>query len=328
MRDRALNRIRGGLLAIAAVLTIPLPGRAEEWPARPVHFIVPFAAGGATDLLARLLCQQLALELNAPFVVDNRGGAGGNIGAAAVAGSPPDGYTLLMSAPGVLSYNKVLYREMPFDPDRDLEAVSRFAILPNVLVVHPSVAAHSVAELIAYAKANPGTLNYGSAGIGSTSHIATELFKSMADVRIQHVAYRGTSLSLVDLVAGRVQLVIDNLPPIVPFIRSNQVRALAISSERRSPLLPELPTIGESGLPGFAAYSWQMVAAPTGTPPSITSKLAAAIKRISADPRLRERVAEMGAETVADTPAEAREFVRQESIKWRAVVDKSGARAD
>jgi tripartite-type tricarboxylate transporter receptor subunit TctC len=150
----------------------------------------------------------------------------------------------------------------------------------------------------------------------------------MADVSIQHVAYRGTSLSLVDLVAGRVQLVIDNLPPIVPFIRSNQVRALAISSERRSPLLPELPTIGESGLPGFAAYSWQMVAAPTGTPQSITSRLAAAIKRISTDPRLRERVAEMGAETVGDTPAEAREFVRQESIKWRAVVDKSGARAD
>jgi tripartite-type tricarboxylate transporter receptor subunit TctC len=328
MRDRALKSVRSGLLAIAAALTIPLPGHAEEWPARPVHFIVPFAPGGATDLLTRLLCQQLALELKAPFVVDNRGGAGGNIGAAAVAGSPPDGYTLLMSAPGVLSYNKVLYREMSFDPDRDLEAVSRFAILPNVLAVHPSVAAHSVAELIAYAKANPGTLNYGSAGIGSTSHIATELFKSMAEVSIQHVAYRGTSLSLLDLVAGRVQLVIDNLPPIVPFIRSNQVRALAISSERRSPLLPELPTIGESGLPGFAAYSWQMVAAPAGTPQIITNKLAAAIKRISADPQLRERVAEMGAETVGDTPAEAREFVRQESIKWRAVVDKSGARAD
>jgi tripartite-type tricarboxylate transporter receptor subunit TctC len=327
MRDRPWSCIRSGLFAIAAALA-PTPGHAQEWPARPVHFIVPFAAGGATDLLTRLLCQQLALQLDAPFVVDNRGGAGGNIGAAAVAASAPDGYTLLMSAPGVLSYNKSLYREMSFDPDRDLEAVSLFAVLPNVLVVHPSVPAHSVAELIAYAKADPGRLNYGSAGIGSTSHIAAELFKSMAEVSIQHVAYRGTGLSLIDLVAGRVQLVIDNLPPIVPLIRSNQVRALAVSTERRSPLLPELPTISESGLPGFAAYSWQMVAAPAGTPKSITDKLAAAIKRISTDSRFRERVAEMGAETVGDTPAQAREFVKQESVKWRAVVDKSGARAD
>jgi tripartite-type tricarboxylate transporter receptor subunit TctC len=217
---------------------------------------------------------------------------------------------------------------MSFDPDRDLEAVSLFAVLPNVLVVHPSVPAQSVAELIAYAKANPGTLNYGSAGVGATSHIAAELFKSMADVNIQHVAYRGTSPSLVDLVAGRVQLVIDNLPPIVPLIRSGAVRALAVSTASRSSLMPDLPTISESGLPGFAAYSWQMVAAPTGTPQTITNKLAAAIKRISMDPEFRARVAEMGAETVGDTPGEARAFVKQESVKWRAVVDKSGARAD
>lgn len=323
-----MNRIRTGLFAIAAALTLSAPGVAEEWPTRPVHFVVPFAAGGATDLLTRLLCEQLALQLNAPFVVDNRGGAGGNIGAAAVAAAPPDGYTLLMSAPGVLAYNKSLYREMSFDPDRDLEAVSLFAVLPNVLVVHPSVPAQSVRELIAYAKANSGGLNYGSAGIGSTSHIAAELFKSMAEVNIQHVAYRGTGPSLVDLVAGRVQLVIDNLPPIVQLIRSGQVHALAISTESRSPLMPDLPTIAESGLPGFAAYSWQMVAAPTGTPENVTSKLAAAIRRISTDPAFRERVAGMGAQAMGDMPAEAREFVRQESVKWRAVVDKSGARAD
>jgi tripartite-type tricarboxylate transporter receptor subunit TctC len=328
MRHRPSNRIGAGLLAIAAALTLSTPSPAEEWPARPVRFVVPFAAGGATDLLTRLLCEQLALALNAPFVVDDRGGAGGNIGAAAVAASPPDGYTLLMSAPGVLAYNKVLYRDMPFDPDRDLEAVSLFAVLPNVLVVHPSVPAQSVTELIAYAKKNPGSLNYGSAGIGSTSYIAAELFKSMADVNIQHVAYRGTGPSLIDLVAGRVQLVIDNLPPIVPFIRSRQVRALAIGTESRSALMPDLPTLSQSGLPGFAAYSWQMVAAPTGTPANVTSKLAAAIKRISTDQAFRARVAELGAETVGDTPAEAREFVKQESVKWRAVVDKSGARAD
>jgi tripartite-type tricarboxylate transporter receptor subunit TctC len=323
-----MNRICSCLLAIASVLAAPTGSTAEEWPTRPVRFVVPFAAGGATDLLARLLCEQLARKLDASFVVDDRGGAGGNIGAAIVAAAPPDGYTLLMSAPGVLAYNKALYRHMPFDPDRDLDPVSLFAILPNVLVVHPSVAAHSVAELIAYAKANPGALNYGSAGIGSTSHIAGELFKSMAGVNMQHVAYRGTALSLIDLVAGRVQLVIDNLPPIVPLIRSNQVRALAISSERRSVLLPELPTIAESGLPGFAAYSWQMVAAPAGTPDKVVNKLAQAIGEVGADPLIRARVAEMGAETVGDMPHEAREFVQVESTKWRAVIDKSGARAD
>jgi tripartite-type tricarboxylate transporter receptor subunit TctC len=323
-----LNRILGSLFAIAAALTLSTPSPAEEWPVRPVRFVVPFAAGGATDLLTRLLCQQLALALNAPFIVDDRGGAGGNIGAAVVATSPPDGYTWLMSAPGVLAYNKGLYREMSFDPDRDLEAVSLFAVLPNVLVVHPSVPAQNVAELIAYAKAKPGTLNYGSAGVGATSHIAAELFKSMAEVNIQHVAYRGTGPSLVDLVAGRVQLVIDNLPPIVPHIRSAALRALAVSTASRSTLMPDLPTISESGLPGFAAYSWQMVAAPSGTPQHVTDKLAAAIKRISTDPEFRARVAEMGAEAVGGTPAEAREFVKQESVKWRDVVDKSGAHAD
>jgi tripartite-type tricarboxylate transporter receptor subunit TctC len=323
-----MNRLRTGLLAVAAVLTLSTASPAEEWPARPVRFIVPFAAGGATDLLTRLLCEQLAHEFDTTFVVENRGGAGGNIGAAIVAASAPDGYTFLMSAPGVLAYNKALYRDMQFDPDRDLAPVSLLAVLPNVLAVNPSVPAHNVAELIAYAKANPGSLNYGSAGVGSTSHIAGELFKSMAAVRMQHVAYRGSSLSLIDLVAGRVQLVIDNLPPIVPLIRSDQVRALAVSTERRSTLMPELPTIGESGLPGFAAYSWQMVVAPAGTPEAIASRLATAIKHVSMDLAFRARVADMGAETVGDTPAQAREFVRQESVKWRAVVDKSGARAE
>jgi tripartite-type tricarboxylate transporter receptor subunit TctC len=234
----------------------------------------------------------------------------------------------MMSPPGVLSYNKALYRELPFDPDRDLDPISLFALLPNVLVVHPSIPARSVPELIGYAKANPGKLNYGSAGVGSTSHIATELFKAMADVNLQHVAYRGTSLSLVDLIAGQIQLMIDNLPPIVGAIRSNQVRALAISTPERSRLLPELPTISESALPGFSAYSWQMVAAPSATPRNITDKLAAAIKQISQKPEVRAKLAELGFETVGNTPVEARAFVKEESVKWRAVVAKSGARVD
>jgi len=317
---------------IAAILLFGLllaaEASAQEWPTKPVRFVVPFPAGGATDLVTRVLCQQLESQFNVPFVVENRGGAGGNLGAAAVAASPADGYTFMMSPPGVLSYNKALYRELSFDPDRDLDAISLFASLPNVLVVHPSLPVRTVPELIAYAKANPGKLNYGSAGVGSTSHIATELFKSMADVEMQHVAYRGTSLSLVDLIAGQIQLVIDNLPPIVGAVRSNQVRALAISTPQRSALLPDLPTISEAALPGFSAYSWQMVTAPSRTPPAIIKRLAAAIKQISQKPEVQAKLADLGFETVGNTPQEARAFVKDESVKWRAVVAKSGARVD
>jgi tripartite-type tricarboxylate transporter receptor subunit TctC len=300
----------------------------QTWPSRPIHFIVPFPAGGATDVLTRLLCEQLAIELKVPCLVDNRGGAGGNIGGAAVAASQPDGYTYLMSAPGVLAYNKILYRDMPFDPDKDLDPISLFAIQPNVLVVNPSVPAHSVAELIAYAKANPRKLDYGSGGVGSTSHVATELFKTMAGVDMQHVPYRGTGPELIDLMAGRVQLVIDNLPAILPHIKSGELRALAISTATRSPLLPELPTIAESGLPGFAAASWQMVAAPTGTPPAILDSMSAAIKKITADPKFRARLAELGVEALGSTVDEARSYVKQEAVKWREVVIRSGAKAD
>jgi tripartite-type tricarboxylate transporter receptor subunit TctC len=323
-----MNMISRTFFIILIGFATAAPALAQEWPAKAVRFVVPFPAGGATDLLTRVLCQQLEAQFNVPFVVENRGGAGGNLGAAAVASSAPDGYTFMMSPPGVLSYNKALYRELPFDPDRDLDPISLFALLPNVLVVHPSIPARSVPELIGYAKANPGKLNYGSAGVGSTSHIATELFKAMADVNLQHVAYRGTSLSLVDLIAGQIQLMIDNLPPIVGAIRSNQVRALAISTPERSRLLPELPTISESALPGFSAYSWQMVAAPSATPRNITDKLAAAIKQISQKPEVRAKLAELGFETVGNTPVEARAFVKEESVKWRAVVAKSGARVD
>jgi tripartite-type tricarboxylate transporter receptor subunit TctC len=320
--------IRRSLLSLIAGLILIASAQAQEWPNRPVRFVVPFAAGGATDVLTRLLCQQLSTRLNAPFVVDNRGGAGGNIGAAVVAAAPPDGYTFLMSPPGVLAYNKSLYREMSFDPDKDLDPISLYALLPNVLVVHPSVPANTVAEFIAYAKSNPTTLNYGSAGVGSTSHIATELFKSMAGIQLQHVPYRGTGPSLVDLVAGQIQLVLDNLPPIVEHIKAGSLRALALSTPTRSPLLPGLPTIAESGLPGYAAYSWQMVAVPTGTPPAIINKMSVTIKQISSMPEFRARVAELGAEAVGSTVDEARTFVKQEAVKWRDVVVKSGARAD
>ena len=315
-------------LAIVAAIAIATPGHAAEWPTRLVRFVVPFTAGGATDVLTRLLCQRLSTELNVPFIVENRGGAGGNVGGAAVAGAPNDGYTFLMGAPGVLSYNKALYREMRFDPDRELEPVSLFALLPNVLVVNPDVPARNVAELVAYAKANPNKLNYGAIGAGATSFLSAELFKSMAGVDIQFVSYSATTLSLTDLITGRIQLVIDNLISFLPVIRDGRVRALGMSTAVRSPLLPELPTISEGGVPGYEASSWIMVAAPAGTPQNITQSLAVAIRRIADAPDFRARIAELGAEPVAGTPAQARTFVEEEAAKWQRVIAKTGVRVD
>ena len=283
--------IRSAVLAIVAAIAIATPGHAAEWPTRLVRFIVPFTAGGATDVLTRLLCQRLSTELNVPFIVENRGGAGGNVGGAAVASAPNDGYTFLMGAPGVLSYNKALYREMRFDPDRELEPVSLFARLPNVLVVNPDVPARNVAELVAYAKTNPNKLYYGAIGAGATSFLSAELFKSMAGVDIQFVSYSATTLSLTDLITGRIQLVIDNLISFLPVIRDGRVRALGMSTAVRSPLLPELPTISEGGVPGYEASSWIMVAAPAGTPQIVTQSLATAVRRIADTPDFRARIA-------------------------------------
>jgi len=316
------------LFALAGLAISFSQASAQDWPSKPIRFVVPFATGGATDVLTRLLCEQLTAELKVPCVVDNKGGAGGNLGGAAVASAAPDGYTFLVSAPGVLAYNKILYREMPFDPDKDLDPICLYAFQPNVLVVNPSLPVKSVTELIAYAKANPRKLNYASGGVGSTSHVAGELFKTMAGLEWQHVPYRGTGPSLVDLLAGQVQLTIDNLPAILPQIRSGGVRALAISTAERWPALPDLPTIAEAGLPGYAAISWQMVAAPTGTPRPIIDRMAAAITKASADPAFKAKVAETGAATAGGTVDEARAFVKEEAVKWREVVIRSGAKAD
>jgi tripartite-type tricarboxylate transporter receptor subunit TctC len=325
---RSMARICGTLVAIAVATAVAPPSRAAEWPTRLVRFVVPFPAGGATDVLTRLLCQRLATELNAPFIVENRGGAGGNVGGAAVAGAPNDGYTFLMGGPGVLSYNKALYKEMRFDPDRDLDPVSLYARIPNVLVVNPSVPAQNVAELVAYAKANPNKLNYGAIGVGATSFLSAELFKSMAGVDIQFVSYSATTLSLTDLITGRIQLVIDNLTSFLPVIKDGRVRALGISTAARSPLIPELPTISEAGVPGYEASSWIMVAAPAGTPPAVTDALAAAMKRITQAPDFRARIAELGAEPAVGTPVEARAFIKEEAAKWQSVITKTGARLE
>jgi tripartite-type tricarboxylate transporter receptor subunit TctC len=325
---RAIMRFCRMLIAIVVALATATPIWAAEWPTRAVRIIVPFAAGGATDVLTRLLCQRLSAQLNVPFIVENRGGAGGNIGGAMVGGSPNDGYTFLMGAPGVLAYNKALYRASPFDPDRELEPVALYARIPNVLVVNATVPARDVAEFIAYAKANPNKLNYGAIGFGATSFLSAELFKSMAGVDIQFVSYSATTLSLNDLITGRIQMVIDNLTSFLPIIRDGRVRALGMGTAVRSPLLPSLPTISEAGLPGYEASSWIMLAAPAGTPQSIISALAEATKRIADEPDFSGRIAELGAEAAVGTPAEARAFIKEESTKWQGVIAKTGAKLD
>ncbi len=315
------------ILALFA-LCLAAPAHAQDWPTRPIHFVVPFPAGGSTDVLTRLLCDALTAELRQPCIVENKGGAGGNVGGLAVATAAPDGYTFLVSAPGVLAYNKLIYKDMGFDPDRQLEPICLYAWQPNVLVVSPSLPVNSVKELIAYAKANPKKLNYATGGVGSTSHVAGELFKTMAGLDWQNVHYRGTGPSLVDLLAGQVQLTIDNLPAILPHIKAGKLSALAISTDKRVPQLPDLPTIAEAGLPGYAAISWQMIAVPAGTPRAISDRMAAAVSKLAKDPAFRARVAEAGAEAAGGTVDEAHAFVKAEAVKWRDVVIKSGAKAD
>jgi tripartite-type tricarboxylate transporter receptor subunit TctC len=233
-----------------------------------------------------------------------------------------------MGAPGVLAYNKALYRDLRFDPDRELEPVALYARIPNVLIVNASVPAQNVAELIALAKADPNKLNYGAIGFGATSFLSAELFKSMAGVDIQYVSYSATTASLTDLITGRIQMVIDNLTSFLPIIRDGRVRALGISTAVRSPLLPDLPTISEAGLSGYEASSWIMLAAPAGTPQSIIATLAGRMKQITDAPDFRRRIAELGAEAAVESGEQARAFIKDEEAKWQGVIAKTGAKLD
>ena len=321
-------RVRFCAILATIACAVATPAGAGEWPDRAVRVVVPFPAGGATDVLTRILCERLAARFNVPFIVENRGGAGGNIGGAFVAASPADGYTFLMGAPGVFSYNKALYRDSQFDPDRTLKPVALYARLPNVLVVNVGVPAQNVAELVTYARANPNKLNYGAIGVGATSFLSAELFKSMAGVDIQFVSYSATTQSQTDLMTGRIQMVIDNLTSFLALIRDGRVRALGISTAARSPLFPSLPTISEAGVPGYEASSWIMLAAPAATPPATMAALGKATGEIATAPEFSARIAELGAEAAVDTPAEAEAFIKSEAVKWQGVIAKTGAKLD
>lgn len=305
---------------LAAALT-PMAAHAQSWaPSRPLRLVVPFPAGGATDVVARVLGEHMSGTLGQPVVVENRTGAGGNVGAETVVRSPADGHSLLMGTMGGLTINPHLYRGMGFDPAHDLVGVGMAFETVHVLIVHPSVQATTVAELITLAKAQPGRLAYGSAGAGSSTHMVAELFRLTAGIELTHVPYRGSAPALNDTVAGTVQLMLDQLPSCIGQVQAGRVRALAVTGSARHPLLPDVPTMAEAGLAGASATSWGAVMAPAGTPAAALARLNAALNAALADDAVRARLVQAGADPVASTPEAVSERMRAETAMWGRVV--------
>jgi tripartite-type tricarboxylate transporter receptor subunit TctC len=298
------------------------------YPARPIKFVVPYPPGGPLDTVARLTAQKLSERLGQPVVVDNKPGAGGNIGADFVAKAPADGYTILMGAVATHAINPTLYRRMPYDAARDFAPVTLLVTTPNVLVVNPAVKASSVRELIALARAEPGKLNFGSGSTGSAGHLAGELFKTLAGVDMTHVPYKGGAAATQDLLAGEIQLMFDNLANAMPHIRAGKLRALAITTAKRSRFAPDLPTISESGLAAFDISTWFGVLAPAGTAPEVIARLHDEFARAVRQPDIKEKLDAMGAEAVGNQPAEFAAFIKSEAVKYADVIRKSGAQVD
>ena len=322
---------RRAALSLAATLAILAPHAAraaDAYPAKPVRFVVAFPPGGGTDIIARAIAQKLAERIAQQVVVDNRPGAGGNIGTDIVAKSAPDGYTMLMGSAGPLAINASLFGKMPFDPIKDLAPVTLAASTPNVLVVHPSLRAATVKELIALAKARPGEINFASSGHGTPAHLAGELFNSMAGVKMVHVPYKGAAPALADLLGGQVQLMFSTMPPALPHVKDGKLRALAVTSAKRSPAAPDIPTLDEIALPGFEANTWHGVVVPAGTPATIVARLNREIVAILHLPDVVERFSSQGAEALGSTPEEFAAYIRSETLKWAKVVRDSGAKAE
>jgi len=318
--------LRALLLSLA--LFTGLAQAADRWPDRPIHFVVPYPAGGPLDAVARLTAQKVSADLGQPIVVENRPGAGGNIGAEYVARAAPDGYTLLLGAVATHAINPTLYAHIPYDAQKDFEPVTQIASTPNVLIVNPSLPVHSVREFIAYAKAHPGALNFGSGSTGSAGHLAGELFKRMAGIEMTHVPYKGAAPAMTDLIAGQVQLMFDNLASALTQIKAGKVRALAVTTAKRTPLAPDLPTIAESGLPGFDINTWFGLFVPAKTPRPVVDRLHDEFVKALNAPDVRGKMLALGAEPVGNTPAQFAAYIRSESEKYAKVIQASGAKVD
>ncbi len=315
-------------LAAAAWLCCAQPALAQNYPAKPIRFVVPFAPGGGVDLIARTIAQKLNDAWGQPVVIDNRSGGGGNIGTDMVAKSLPDGYTLLMGYVGNLAINPFLFRKLPYDPLRDFAPIALTATAPNILVAHPSLPANSVRELVALAKARPGTLNYASAGNGTVGHLVAELFKTVTGTQITHVPYKGNGPALTDVLGGQVQLMFAAPGAVIQHARAGRLRALAVASPRREANLGEVATFAEAGFPAVEAYGWYGVLTAAGTPHNIVGKLNTEIVRVMQLPDIKERLATHGYDAVSGTPRQFHELIRAELAKWEMVVKASGARVD
>ena len=301
---------------------------AQEWPAKPIRFIAPNLPGGPTDILARLIGQKLAETLGQPVVIENRAGAAGNIGTEVAAKAPPDGYTLVTGNNATFGANVSLYKRLGFDPVKDFTPIVLAATQPNILVVHPSLPVTNVKELIALAKARPGQLNYSGSGMGAAAHLSAELFKSMTATNIVHIPYKSAAPALTDLMAGETQLMFATSLSVIQHIKANRVRALGVTTAKRSRFLPELPTIAEAGVPGFEASTWHGVLVPAGTPGAIVERLNMEINRMLQLADVRERLAAMGAEVVGGSAKEFADHIQREIPKWAKVVKAIGVQLE
>jgi tripartite-type tricarboxylate transporter receptor subunit TctC len=316
------------LLALSQhALAQSAPG-ADRYPVKVIRMIVPSAPGSGPDTMARAIGQQLTGVLGQPIVVENRGGAGGSIGGEAAAKAPPDGYTLIMASAGSHAVNVGLYPKLAYDPIRDFAPISLVSSAPNILIIHPSLPVKSVKDLIALAKAKPGTLSFASGGNGSTAHLSGELFKMLANVNVVHVPFKGAPGAVLAVMSGEVELAFPNLPPALPQVRTGKLRAIAVTTSKRFAALPQIPTVAESGVPGYEARAWFGVLAPTGIPPSIVTRLNTEIVKIARSKDMRERLLADGAEAIGSTPEEFAVVMKTDIAKWAKVIKASGAKPD
>jgi tripartite-type tricarboxylate transporter receptor subunit TctC len=323
-------RRRGSIIALLVAGLACAAGfaAAQTYPSHPVMIVVPFAAGGGNDIMARLLAQHMSRALGQQFVVDNRAGAAGTIGARAVAKSTPDGYTLMVGHSGVFGVAPSLYANAGYDPRKDFAPIGLIASFQQILVVHPSLPVHNVKDLLALAREEPGKITYASAGIGSGSHVSTELFAAMANVKLTHIPYRGSGPAQGDLIAGHVPMAITTVPPAIAQIRSGLLRAIAVTGDARLPILPDVPTVAESGVPGYVAVIHYSMVAPAGTPRAIVTRLNAELNAALKSDDVRARIAEEGGDVLAGTPAQQAADIDADETKWSAVVRKLGLRAE
>lgn len=324
-----LVRSRGLMFALLpALLAAPVLAQAQAFPSRPITVVVPYLPGGTNDIIVRTLTPKLTEALGQAVVIENRPGAGGNLGAAYVAKARPDGHTLMIASVGVFAINKWMAKESGFDPDKDLVPVVNTGSVPNMLLVHPSVPVSSVKDLVALAKAKPNTINFASMGSGSTGHLCGEMFKMAVQVQATHIAYKGSAPALQDLLAGTVQMMFDNLPTALPRAKNGQLKGLAVTSAKRNSLAPEIPTMEEAGVPGYEATAWFGVAAPAGTPKAVVDRLNMEFVKALRDPQNAQKLEALGLAMATDSPEGFAAFIAAESQKWRKVVVASGARAD